>query len=561
MKEENITKVFALGGLGEVGKNMYCVQNKDEIIIVDSGVMFPEDDLLGIDYVIPDYTYLKLNENKIKALLITHGHEDHIGSIPFLLQSVNIPKIYAPAQAKALIDKKLEEKNIKYKNLIVYHENTKIKTKYFNIEFFRTTHSIPDSHGIAIHTPNGTIVMTGDFKIDLTPIGPMSNIHKMARIGETGVRLLMSDSTNATIPGTSLSESVVDENLREIFSNEKENRIILATFASNIYRLKHIIEICRQNKRKVALFGRSMDTSIDIAIKCGYIKDRKIIITPEEANRLKPSQVCLLCTGSQGEPLAALSRIANGSHKQIKLTPNDIVIFSSSPIPGNAASVAKTINKLYLKGVKVYTNGTTEIHSSGHGCQNELKLMIRLFKPEYFAPYHGEYRMLKTHCDLATTCDIPKENTFILENGDVINLTKDRVYKEGHVPADDIYVDGSRIGDVGNMVIKDRKLMSSNGILVIIANIDLANRKLLAKPMITTRGYILVNENEMLIKQIEKNAGIIIEKKLKTKNVNYADIKSELIKGLMPFLADKPGRVPIILPIIMNINEKEETKN
>ena len=251
MKEENITKVFALGGLGEVGKNMYCVQNKDEIIIVDSGVMFPEDDLLGIDYVIPDYTYLKLNENKIKALLITHGHEDHIGSIPFLLQSVNIPKIYAPAQAKALIDKKLEEKNIKYKNLIVYHENTKIKTKYFNIEFFRTTHSIPDSHGIAIHTPNGTIVMTGDFKIDLTPIGPMSNIHKMARIGETGVRLLMSDSTNATIPGTSLSESVVDENLREIFSNEKENRIILATFASNIYRLKHIIEICRQNKRRL----------------------------------------------------------------------------------------------------------------------------------------------------------------------------------------------------------------------------------------------------------------------------------------------------------------------
>ena len=561
MKEEIITKVFALGGLGEVGKNMYCVQNKDEIIIVDSGVMFPEDDLLGIDYVIPDYTYLKMNESKIKALLITHGHEDHIGSIPFLLQCVNIPKIYAPAQAKALIDKKLEEKNIKYKNLIVYNENTKIKTKYFSIEFFRTTHSIPDSHGIAIHTPNGTIVMTGDFKIDLTPIGPMSNIHKMARIGEDGVRLLMSDSTNATIPGTSLSESVVDENLREIFSVEKQKRIILATFASNIYRLKHIIEICRKNKRKVALFGRSMDTSIDIAIKCGYIKDRKIIITPEEANRLKPSQVCLLCTGSQGEPLAALSRIANGSHKQIKLTPNDIVIFSSSPIPGNAASVAKTINQLYLKGVKVYTNGTTEIHSSGHGCQNELKLMIRLFKPEYFAPYHGEYRMLKTHCDLATTCDIPKDRTFILENGDVLNITEDKIYKEGHVPADDVYVDGSRIGDVGTMVIKDRKLMSSNGILVIIANIDLVNHKLLAKPMVTTRGYILVNENEALIKQIEKNAGSIIENKLKNKNINYADIKSELINGLMPFLSDKTGRVPIILPILMNINEKEETKS
>ena len=560
MKEETATQVFALGGLGEVGKNMYCVMHKDEIIIVDSGVMFPEDDLLGIDYVVPDYTFLKENIDKIKALLITHGHEDHIGSIPFLLQTVNIPRIYAPAQAKALIDKKLEEKNIKYKNMIVYNENTKIKTKYFNIEFFRTTHSIPDSHGIAIHSPNGTIVMTGDFKMDLTPIGPMSNIHKMARIGEQGVKLLMSDSTNATVKGTSVSESVVDENLSEIFENEKNNRIILATFASNIYRLKHIIEICRKNKRKVALFGRSMDTSIDIAVKCGYIKDKKIIITPEEANRLKPSQVCLLCTGSQGEPLAALSRIANGSHKQIKLMPNDIVVFSSSPIPGNSASVANTINKLYLKGVKVYTNGEQEIHSSGHANQDELKLMIRLFKPEYFAPYHGEYRMLKTHCDLAILCDIPKENTFILENGDILKITKDQIIKNGKVPAEDVYVDGSRIGDVGSMVIKDRKLMSSNGILVIIANIDITNKKLLTKPLVTTRGYILVNENETLIRQIEKNAGIIIENKLKNKTVNYNELKNELINGLMPFLSEKTGRVPIILPIIMDIKNYSNEK-
>ena len=552
MKEET-TKVFALGGLGEVGKNMYCVMHKDEIIIIDSGVMFPEEDLLGIDYVIPDYTFLKENVEKIKALLITHGHEDHIGSIPFLLQTINIPKIYAPAQAKALIDKKLEEKNIKYNNMVIYNESTNIKTKYFNIEFFRTTHSIPDSHGIAINTPNGTIVMTGDFKIDLTPIGPMSNIHKMAKIGEKGVKLLMSDSTNAIVKGTSVSESVVDENLSEIFENEKDNRIILATFASNIYRLKHIIEICRKNKRKVALFGRSMDTSIDIAVKCGYIQDKKIIITPEEANRLKPSNVCLLCTGSQGEPLAALSRIANGSHKQIKLMPNDIVIFSSSPIPGNAASVANTINKLYLKGVKVYTNGENEIHSSGHANQDELKLMIRLFKPKYFAPYHGEYRMLKTHCDLAIDCDVPKENTFVLANGDVLNITKNEVFKNGKVPAEDIYVDGSRIGDVSNMVIKDRKLMSSNGILVIIANVDIANRKLLNKPMITTRGYILVNENEALIRQIEKNAGIIIERTLKNKTVNYNDLKTELINGLIPFLSDKTGRIPIILPVIMDI--------
>ena len=559
MKEDNNTRVFALGGLGEVGKNMYCVMHKDEIIIIDSGVMFPEDDLLGIDYVIPDYTFLKENQDKIKALLITHGHEDHIGGIPFLLQSVEIPKIYAPAQAKALIDKKLEERHMKYKNLFIYNEKTKIKTKYFNIEFFRTTHSIPDSHGISIGTPNGTVVMTGDFKIDLTPIGPMSDIHKMTKIGKNGVRLLMSDSTNATVKGMSTSESIVDSNLSEIFANEKNSRIILATFASNIYRLKHIIEICKKNNRKVALFGRSMDTSIDIAMKCGYIKDKKIIVTPEEANKLKPSQICLLCTGSQGEPLAALSRIANGSHKQIKLMPNDIVIFSSSPIPGNASSVAKTINKLYLKGVKVYTNSDgDEIHSSGHANQDELKLMIRLFKPEYFAPYHGEYRMLKTHCDIATLCDVPKNNTFILENGDVLSISKDKITKSGKVVAGDVYVDGSRIGDVGNVVIKDRKLMSSNGILVVIANVNLEEKKLLATPMVTTRGYILVNENELLIKQIEKNAAHIINNKLKNKNISYNELKQEIINGLMPFLSNKTGRVPIILPIIMNINTKNK---
>ena len=559
MKEENTTLVFALGGLGEVGKNMYCVMHKDEIIIVDSGVMFPEDDLLGIDYVIPDYTFLKQNESKIKALVITHGHEDHIGGIPFLLQTVNIPRIYAPAQAAALIEKKLVERSIKYKNLIIYNEDTKIKTKFFKIEFFRTTHSIPDSHGLSIDTPNGLIVMTGDFKMDLTPIGPMFNIHKMAEIGKKDVKLLMSDSTNATVPGTSVSESVVDENLSEIFENEKNNRIILATFASNIYRLKHIIEICKKNKRKVALFGRSMDTSIEIAVKCGYIKDKNIIVSPEEANRLKPSQICLLCTGSQGEPLAALSRIANGNHRQIKLMPNDIVIFSSSPIPGNASSVAKTINKLYLKGVKVYTNSNSDIHSSGHANQDELKLMIRLIKPKYFAPYHGEYRMLKSHCDIANLCDIPKENTFILENGDVLKLTKNKVIRGGKVIAGDVYVDGSRIGDVGNVVINDRKLMSSNGILAIIANIDFENKKLLNIPMVTTRGYILVNENEHLIKQIEKNSERIIVTKLKDKNVSYNDIKNEIINGLMPFLLKATGRVPIILPIIMDIRSKKNS--
>lgn len=553
MKNKN-TQVFALGGLGEVGKNMYCIRHNDEIIIVDAGVMFPDDDLLGIDYVIPDFTYLIENEKKIKYLLITHGHEDHIGGIPFLLQQVNIPKIYAPAQAKELIEKKLTERNIKYKNLKVYTEDTILKTKYFNIEFFRTTHSIPDSHGISITTPNGVVVMTGDFKFDFTPVGPMSNLQKMAEIGKRGVKLLMSDSTNALSPGISLSESTVDENLGEIFRNNKDNRIILATFASNIYRLKHIIETCKENKRKVALFGRSMDTSIDIAIKCGYIKDKNIIISAEEANKLEPNKVCLLCTGSQGEPLAALSRIASGTHKQIKLIPNDVVIFSSSPIPGNAASISKTINKLYLKGVKVYTNGQdNDIHSSGHANQEELKLMIRLFKPTYFAPYHGEYRMLKTHADLACLCDIPKQNTFVLSNGDILNMNKDGIKKQGHVQAEDIYVDGARIGDVSNIIIKDRVLMSNNGILAIIINIDSKNKTLLNTPLVTTRGYILVNESIELIKEIEIFCKKIITNKLKQKTVNFSDIKNELINELMPLLLEKTGRVPIILPIIMDV--------
>ena len=552
------TKIIPLGGMGEVGKNMYVVMHDDEIVIVDSGVMFPDDDLLGIDYVIQDYTFLKENESKIKALIITHGHEDHIGSIPFLLQSVTIPKIYAPSNAKELIDKKLEERSIIYKDMVIYDEDTVIKTKHFNIEFFRTTHSIPDSHGLAIDTPDGVIVMTGDFKFDMTPIGPMANLHKMARIGEKGVSVLMSDSTNAMSPGTSLSESVVDENLKEIFATYTSNRIILATFASNVYRIKHIIETCKKNNRKIALFGRSMENMVDIALKCGYFEDKSIIITAEEANHLKPGEVCLLCTGSQGEPLAALSRIAAGTHRQISLMPNDIVIFSSSPIPGNTASVSKTINNFYKKGVKLVTNAMSEIHSSGHANQDELKLMIRLFKPKYFVPYHGEFRMLKKHTDLGVMCDIPRRNTFVLENGDVLALEKGNLRRDGKVQAGEVYVDGSRIGDVGSAVIKDRILMSTNGILVIIANIDMQKKILMGSPAITTRGYILVNENTDLIRDIQHNAEIIINKELKKKVFNFNDMKSEIINGLIPMLSDKTGRVPIILPIVMGIKSDND---
>lgn len=553
------TKIFALGGLGEVGKNMYCVMHNNELIITDAGTTFPEGDLMGVDYVIPDFSFLKKNENKIKALFITHGHEDHIGGIPFLLQSVQIPVIYAPNQAVGLIRKKLADRNIQYKNIVVYDEKTKVKFKYMEVEFFRTTHSIPDSHGICISTPNGTVVTTGDFKFDLTPIGPMANLHKMAAIGKRGVTLLLSDSTNALNDGMSASESKVDNALQEIFK-QKRGRLIIATFASNIYRLKHIVDTCKKNGRKIVTFGRSMENNIEISIQGGYIKNKDVFITAEEANHLPPNKVCLLCTGSQGEPLAALSRIANGSHRQIKLQPNDTVIFSSSAIPGNALSISRTINKLYLKGVEVYTNTSlSDIHTSGHAYQEELKLMIRLMRPKYLMPFHGEYRMLKSHADVGILCGIPKENTFILENGEVLSMYKGNIKKAGMIPAGDIYVDGNRIGDVGAAVIKDRRAMANDGIIVVIANIDIKNVVLLGKVNITTRGFVLVNENEELLRNLENICKKAILSKLKPP-VNYGDLKTEITTTLSSYVYDKTGRKPIILPVIMDIKRTTEEK-
>ena len=553
--ESEKTLIFALGGLGEVGKNMYCVMHKDEIIITDVGITFPQGELPGVDYIIPDFTFLKRNESKIKAVFITHGHEDHIGAIPFLLQSVNIPKIYAPNQAVGLIKRKLEDRNIRYDNLITFNEDTKVKFKHIEVEFFMTTHSIPDSHGICIHTPNGTIVTTGDFKFDLTPIGPMANLHKMAKIGSEGVTLLLSDSTNALNPGFSTSESKVDETLGEIFE-QHHGRIIIATFASNIYRLKHIVDTCKRNERKIAIFGRSMENNIDISIQDGYIKHKEIFITPEESNTLPGEKVCLLCTGTQGEPLAALSRIANGTHKQIKLKENDLVVFSSSAIPGNALSISRTINKLYLKGVKVYTNTSlNDVHTSGHGNQEELKLMLRLINPKYFMPFHGEHRMLKTHADLAISCGIPKENTFVLENGEILEMVKGKITKsEEKLPAEDVYVDGNRIGNVGSTVMKDRKIMASDGIVVVLANVDTTNNTLLGNPNITTRGFVLVNDNIELLKQLEEIVKQAINKKIKN-HVNYNEVKSEIITELSEYILDKTGRKPIILPVIMDIKK------
>lgn len=559
--QNECTKIFALGGLCEIGKNMYCVMHEDEIVIVDAGVTFPEGDLLGVDYIIPDFSFLKKNERKIKALIITHGHEDHIGGIPFLVQNVQIPAIYAPNQAVGLIKKKFEERNINFKNLFVYNQNQRLKFKKITVEFFLTTHSIPDSHGIYIKTPEGSVVMTGDFKFDLTPIGPIANLHKMALIGGSNPTILMSDSTNALNSGFSASESKVDEALSEIFLKHKESRIIIATFASNIYRLKHIVDTCKKNKRKIAIFGRSMETNIEISIQGGYIKHKDIFISAEEANKLQDGKVCLLCTGTQGEPLAALSRIADGTHKQIRLRDDDIVVLSSSTIPGNALNISRIINKLYMRGVEVYNNtSSSDIHTSGHGSQEELKLMIRLINPKYFMPYHGEYRMLKQHANLAHDCDIPKENTFVLKNGDVLYMKDEKVtISNEKFPANDIYVDGNRIGDVRGSIIKERQIMANDGIIIVIANLDITNSKLLSKPIISTRGFVLVNENETLMKELENVAEQAIKSKL-TKELNFAEIKSEIISMITPYAFEKTGRKPIVLPVIMEVKKRALVK-
>ena len=556
MEKNNIpTRVIALGGLGEVGKNMYIVEHNDEILVIDAGVMFPEDNLLGVDYVIQDITYLKKNADKIKGLFITHGHEDHIGGIPFLLQAVKIPVIYTPKIAKDLIEKKLVERNIKYDNYQIITPDFNVKSKYFDVSFVNTTHSIPDSFALIIKTPNGTIFETGDFKFDLTPVGPMADIHKMAKAGYDGVTLLLSDSTNALSSGYSKSESAVDGTLNDMISRH-HGRVIIATFASNIYRIKHIVESCKKYNRKIIVFGRSMENSIELALNNGLITDKSMFIEASDAKSLKRNEICILCTGSQGEPLAALSRIANGQHKQISLLGDDLVIFSSSPIPGNAESINRIINKLYLKGVRVFTNSDfSDVHTSGHAKEEELKWMLRIIKPKYFMPMHGEYRMLKRHTEIGALCGVKPENTFICSNGDVIELLNGEVRKNGTVQAGDVYVDGLRVGDIGSIVIKDRKLMSQDGILITILNINTLTRKLLLKPNVTARGFVLVNENQGLMQKIERKISEIVNNFLSKSPYTYTDLKNQIILELLPFINNLTGRKPIILPVIMEVNQ------
>lgn len=564
--KNNEVAFYAMGGLGEIGKNMYCVQFQDEIIIIDCGVLFPEDELLGVDYVIQNYDYLVENKDKIKGIFITHGHEDHIGGLPFFLQKVNVP-IYATPFAMSLIKGKLDEKHLlRSAELHEIDEFDEVHFKKLWVSFFRTTHSIPDTIGVAVHTPQGTIVQTGDFKFDLTPVGnlPGPNLQQMAKLGSDGVLLLTSDSTNAERPQFTKSERWVDIHIRRIFERIK-GRIIFASFASNVYRLREASDAAIAQGRKIAVFGRSMENAIAAGQELGYLNiPEDSLIDQNEINNYPPEKVLIMCTGSQGEPMAALSRIANGTHRQISIQPGDTVVFSSNPIPGNTTSVNALINKLEEDGAAVIHGYVNNIHTSGHGGQIDEEFMLRLMKPKFFAPVHGEYRMQKIHTKLAQMTGVPKDNCFILENGDVLALTKDSCRLADHIDSvSDVYIDGRDAGDtVGNPEIRERRLLSEEGVVTAIAVVDLKDYQIVAGPDIVSRGFVYMHESQELIKAANHEVFWAILNTFKNhKVVDQRVLNRTIVSRLQKLLFDRTGRKPVIIPMITILNGDNRAEN
>jgi len=551
---ETPISIYALGGLCEVGKNTYCIESENSLIIIDAGVLFPGADLPGVDYVIPDYSKLKNSRQKVKALFITHGHEDHIGGIPFLIQCLHIPVIYAPRLAIQLIKHKLEDMRIREEvKFVEYNGDSVVNVDEFKVTFFQVTHSIPDSYGIVVDTPQGRIVHTGDFKIDLTPVGQKIELSKIAKIGDAGVDLLLSDSTNAEIEGYTPSEKNVLQSIKEIFK-QAPGRLILSTFSSNISRIQQICEVAVENNRKIAIIGRSMEHAVEAARDFGYIKIPDSSFIPiNSINEFKLNEVCILCTGSQGEPMAALSRIANGEHKDLRIIPGDTIVFSSSAIPGNGVFIDRVVNQLVKKGGNVLVNSVLySVHSSGHPSKQELRIMLHLIHPKYFMPIHGEYRMLKIHGEIAESLGVPHQNVFIMENGDSLVLSRHKITIGQHFAADPVYIDSKNISGTNEAVVKDREIMRNDGMITIALAINSKNQKIIVPPKCLTKAFSA--DDKDLTRKIEDLAKNTLEELMKTKP-NFATIKSTIKRTVEIYVERKTERKPLIIPVVMDENK------
>ena len=550
-KKNNKLKVIPLGGLGEIGKNMTVIEYKDDIIVVDAGLTFPNSTQMGVDVVIPDVTYLVQNKEKIRGIVLTHGHEDHYGGVPYLLKKINT-KVYSTKLTSALLETKFEEHGLN-KNLIkVVNYGQKIKFGEFEVEFIRASHSIPDAACIRVKTPVGTLLFTGDFKIDYTPIdGVKMDLPRIAELGKEGILALFCDSTNVEREGYTLSERTVGDTLSNIF-REAQARVIVATFASNLHRVQQIITGSEKLGRKVALSGRSMVTNVGVANELGYLKIREnTLININDINKYNPSEITIITTGSQGEPMSALSRLARGEHRQINLQKDDTIILSATPIPGNEESVGTVINNLMERGAKVIYSALAEVHVSGHACQEELKLIHTLANPKFFVPVHGEIRHLKKHAQLARSLGMPKENIIISSNGGIIEFTKDSAKLNGSVIAGDVLVDGLGVGDVGSVVLRDRKILSEDGLIVVTVTIDKYSREIVSGPEILSRGFVYVKESENLMNDIKQEATRVIIEAGRKDITDWNTIKYNLRTNLKALVYKEIEREPMILTVIM----------
>lgn len=554
LEETQKLKVIPLGGLGEIGKNMTAIEYDDELIVIDCGIAFPDEDMYGVDLIIPDISYLIENESKLKGIFITHGHEDHIGAIPFILKQVNIP-IYGTRLTIGLIENKLKENGLlATTSLNIIKPRESAKFNHLEVEFIRNTHSIADSCSLAIHTPVGIIFHTGDFKVDLTPIDnePM-DFERISELAKEGILLLMSDSTNVERKGYTMSERAISETFTKLFEHAT-GRIIVATFASNIHRMQQIIDASKRYNRKVAFSGRSMENISKVATELGYLHiDDDQLVNIHNINSVADDELTLIVTGSQGEPMGALARIAFSNHRHIKLKPNDLFIISASPIPGNDKLIGRVINELYRKGCNVIYKDLEAVHVSGHACQEELKLILRLTHPKFFMPVHGEYRHLVHHKNLAEKVGIPKDNIVVLSTGQVLELTPHSAEVNGRVRTGAIFVDGIGVGDVGNVVLRDRRMLAEGGMLIVVATIDKESKTLISEPYIVTRGFVYVKESEDLMNEVKQITQTEIEMLLENETNEILMMKNRIKKALERYLYEKTKRRPSIFPIIMEV--------